>query len=161
MWCDPQQLRRYGPMVPAAFQARSKPGFANAVHGYMLVDTGAQGIAIDEQVAAELRLQPAAKKEVSGIEGKAKLQTYSANLILQVSDVNGKSGMLRIPLEPFAARHLRSNHEEWQLKTVDGEPMVVIGILGRLFLQFVTLTYSGTTGSFKMTIHKTVLYPQT
>jgi hypothetical protein len=53
---------------------------------------------------------------------------------------------------------LQANHEAHNLKAANGLP--VIGILGRLFLQFTKFTYDGLSGNLVIEIDEGVQYPR-
>lgn len=158
---DPKELRRLGPFVPGAFQAGEVSEAGRIIDGYLLVDTGAQVIHIDDEVATQIQLTPTEKKEVHGIEGKSHYWQYpTTTLHLPATDANGVTTVFRIPLEPFGAPKLQAAHEGKGPKTADGHPIRVIGVLGRLFLQFVTMTYDGLSGSLEILVDESILYPR-
>lgn len=156
-WCPTpereQQLRLLGKQVP-------KP-----IEGYLLLDTGAAHVSIDTDVARELNIMPMGKKqEVHGFGGGGEVDHYLANLILPVIPFkNGKplAGTFgfRSPVEAWASKDIRKNHLEWGYTTTDGKPLHVIGILGRIILQFTRFTYDGLTGSVEIFIDKSIMSP--
>jgi len=170
-----KHLRQTGPMIPASWwttperqtQLRllGRP-IPPAVNGYLLLDTGAAHVSIDTDVAKELNIMPMTKKqEVHGFGGGGEVEQYLAHLILPVvplkqGKVIGGTFGFRAPTEAWASKDIRANHRKWGYRTTDGKPLNVIGILGRIVLQFTRFTYNGLTGEVEMYIDKKIMYGQ-
>lgn len=157
---DPGQLKRFGPWVSAWFNHPDATDMSGAVGGYLLVDSGAGSICIDEDVAKQLKLEVVDQADAHGIHGRGNVNRYSARLLLPLKDALGCSTLLRVPLEPIGIQDMRKNHKADGLVGPDGRPADAIGVLGRLFLQFVDLHYDGRTGTVDMLIHEEVRHPQ-
>ena len=165
---DRQQLVRVGPVIKAEWrvhpeiesQLKSR-GLAipTPIHGYMLIDTGAAEIGIDGDVAKELNLTPIGKQDVHGVGGASSHDIYKALLLLYVGDVHGENVAIGVPRDFISFPKLREHHDAYGLKTPQGAPLRIIGILGRDFLQFTTLAYNGYEGSWDMQIDESVLRP--
>jgi predicted aspartyl protease len=170
---DQRTLCNIGPMIPASWGVTPKDGptpntivSARNIHGNMLFDTGAGGIAIDESVAQRLGLQPLSKKEnLHGLGGKLSVSMYNATLFLPVEMVRpvgatptGSTAMIGFPLTVHGVADIQANHEAHNLRAANGLP--VIGILGRLFLQFTKFVYDGVLGNLVIEIDESVQYPR-
>jgi hypothetical protein len=168
--CGAQDLQQVGPLVPGAWQVTKDRLMQLAalgipepppVQGYMLIDTGSPSIVIDESVAKQLKLKLTGREnEVAGIHGMGKLLEYEATLFLPLDSESYKSGWYGFPVAAWSSPTLRADHDKFDFKTADGTPISVIGILGRLFLQFVTFTYDGLKGSLEIKIDESVLFPK-
>lgn len=172
-----KNLRVHGIMIPASWvpftedelqhtgKFREMP-VTKKVDGFILLDTGAGPIGIDEDVARELGLKPTGKKqELHGIAGRAYLESYMARLVIGVTPLkNGKSlgeGFhMGIPLEAWGLPDIQKSHFDFETKDHTGKPIKVIGVLGRLFLQFVKMEYNGLTGKIEIFIDKSAMYPK-
>ncbi|MGZ5481419.1 MAG: hypothetical protein ACXWID_05495 [Pyrinomonadaceae bacterium] len=169
-------LRQTGPMIPAAWEATPqrqeqlrllRKTIPQPTHGYLLLDTGAAHVSIDTDVARELNIMPMVRKktEVHGFGGSSDIHHYLANLILPVVPmrngvaISGTFGF-RSPVEAWAGKDLRANHRKWGYLTPDGKPLEVIGIIGRIVLQFTRFTYNGLTGEVEIYIDKKIMSPQ-
>jgi predicted aspartyl protease len=170
---DQNLLRNVGPMIPASWGAtpqdapepKSITGNRN-IQGNMLFDTGATGIGIDESVADRLGLQPLSQREaVHGLGGKHSLNVYNATLFLPVEPVRaignlqlGAHALIGFPLPVHGIVGLQTNHEAHNLRAPNGWP--VIGILGRVFLQFTRFTYDGLSGNLVIEVDESIRYPR-
>lgn len=166
-------MRQTGPMIPASWYITAEREaqlnmlggtLPTPVDGYMLLDTGAAHISIDDAVARELKLKPMGKMtEVHGIGGKGSLDHYEARLLLPVvplvagtpASVPVKIG---VPTEAWESVDIQKNHSMLGHATPDGKPIKVIGVLGRIFLQFTRFTYNGLTGSVEIYIDKSAMF---
>ena len=170
------ELRAVGPLIPAAWwipQEREeqirKTGLPlpPMAQGYVLLDTGAPGMTIDEDIARELNLKPIEGRtlETHGIGGRANLPLYNARLILPVEVLQGSHAgqpgvAMRIPLDAWGMSGMMAAHREWRHKAPDGSPLRVIGIIGRLFLQFTKITYNGLDGTVEILIDESSQHPK-
>jgi len=165
---DRNQLVRIGPVikaewrVPQEIEQQLKARGLEVplpVKGYMLIDTGSADIAIDGGVAKELGLARVGEMEVHGIGGEAFHATYKALLLLYLGDVHGTNVAIGMERDFVAFLNLRENHDAYGLKTPEGSPLRIIGIVGRTFLQFTKLTYNGLDGSWSMRVDESVTRP--
>ncbi len=163
-------LRQVGPMIPA-FWGKDRGASitvrtSDLVSGNMLLDTGAGHIAIDESVAKQLGLQARQERvDVHGLGGKHSVPMYDAVLALPVEAVRpdpspppGAVFMIRIPIEVHGIAGMRENYDSQSIKPANGLP--IIGILGRIFLQFTKFTYDGLSGSLNIEIDESIRHPQ-
>jgi hypothetical protein len=111
----------------------------------MLIDTGAPSLTIDASVVRELGLEPSGRsQDAHGLVGVSKMPEYEAVLLLPLTDVRGHTEWKGFPV--YAWQMPQS-----QIFQLDGTNQVrVIGILGRLLLQYATFVYDGMTGSFEL-----------
>jgi hypothetical protein len=168
-----KHLRQAGPMIPASWATTPQRDtqlkllnmpIPQPVPGYLLLDTGAGHVSIDTDVARELSITPMLKKktEVHGFGGAGELNHYLANLILPVVPIKegkplGGSFGFRTPVEAWASEGMRANHLKWGYTTPDGKPLHVIGVIGRIILQFTRFTYNGLTGEIEIYIDKSIM----
>jgi len=145
---DPQHLRRVGPLVPGAWADPAKDPLVDKIEGNFLIDTGAGGILIDADVASDLQLTAGGAGNLHGIGGHHDLSKYSARLLLPATDSAGEV-MFSVLVDCFAAPGLRRKHQEFGVD--------VIGLLGRLFLQFVRLEVDGCSGKVSLHIDDSIL----
>jgi predicted aspartyl protease len=166
---DQNLLLNVGPMIPASWGATPQDAPApnnRNIQGNMLFDTGATGIGIDESVAGRLGLQPLPQREaVHGLGGKHSLNVYNATLFLPVEPVRaianlqpGANALIGFPLPVHGIVGLQANHEAHNLRAPNGLP--VIGILGRLFLQFTRFTYDGLSGNLVIEVDESIRHPR-
>jgi len=164
-----EMLLHVGPLIPAAWWVSvedeiqlktNRMPLPEPIWGRLLVDTGAAGIAIDEAVAGELNLKRAGETIVHGIGGDGSLNRYEARLILPVLTVLGEKMHLAIPMKAWGSPKIRENHDKYDLKAPDGASLRVIGVIGRQFLQFVSLSYDGLNGKFDIFIDQSIQYPK-
>lgn len=95
-----------------------------------LIDTGAGGECIDEDLARSLTLPVTDEGEISGVGGRHKAFVYMARV--WVPELN------RLLFQPFTGVKLRQGDQWHQL------------ILGRSFLRQYTLTYRGGSGEVEI-----------
>jgi predicted aspartyl protease len=134
-----QLLVQLGPtlIVDVGFDPNFKPGIGtNPIlqlkGSHALVDTGATQSCIDSGVAGTLQLPIVDRQKVSGVGGVHEVNMHLAQIHVPELDVN--------IIGSFAGVDLAAG----------GQPHIVL--IGRTFLQHVTLLYEGTTG--KVTITK-------
>jgi hypothetical protein len=142
----PLDLRRHGPLVSGAWKHDEA-----VIQGKFLIDTGAGGILICESVAKALGLSRQSESEAHGLTGKATLNQYSVQLCLPVKDDQRRDIMFMVPVECQGIPDLSTNHQTYGVD--------VIGVLGRLFLQFVRLDVNGVTGHVRLHIDDAITRP--
>jgi hypothetical protein len=140
-------LRRHGPVVPGAWHASG-----STTRGSFLVDTGAGGIGICERVAQELAIQPKEQRSAHGLSGSDTLNFYQVDLHLPARATSGEEIVFRTSVECHGIRDLSTNHQQYGLN--------VIGILGRVFLQFVHLQVNGASGQVHLLIDDAIIQPR-
>lgn len=165
---DTGQLRRLGPVIRGEWRPASEDEsrlvaagsvVPPPVKGYFLIDTGASFTGIDAGVARELSLQPVRRTEAFGIGGSGMFEVVSANMVLYVGDVHGDRVAIGLFKDFICAPSLREAHDSYNLMAPDGSPLRIIGLLGRDFLRFTTLTYNGLSGHWDMKIDPSVMRP--
>ena len=140
----PERLLYAGPLIPGAWRhARDEEG-TGAVDGEILVDTGAFGAMIDDDVADRLRLSVLGTKEIHGIHGYGTVRCYQAELVLPAQDPLGEDCEFTTIIECIGVPLLTEKNKE--------HGVTVIGIIGRQFLQNVRLEIDGATGKLKLLI---------
>lgn len=171
-----KEMRLAGPMVPASWyiteererELRSaRKTVPQPIEGFLLLDTGAATIMIDSDVAKQLGLEPIGKtSEVHGIKGYESIDHYNARLLLPVIPLHGSTPMtpgpvkIGIPTEAWESTGMMANYLKWGYESKPGVPLKVIGVLGRIFLQFTTMTFNGMTGSVEIFIDKSSMFAQ-
>lgn len=95
-----------------------------------LIDTGAGGDCIDDELARQLRLPVTDEGEISGVGGKHQAFVYTARLWVPQ--------LQRLLFQPFTGVKLQEG-EQWHRV-----------ILGRSFLRTHRLTYDGPTGQVEL-----------
>jgi SEC-C motif/Aspartyl protease len=165
---DRQQLVRLGPVIKAEWRVHPEIGnqlkssgasVPAPIHGYVLIDTGASDIAIDGDVARELGLTPLRRQDVFGSAGQSAHEVFRTLLVLYVGDVRGTNVAIGIARDVIAFHNIRQTHDAYGLKTPEGAPLRITGVLGRNFLQFTKLTYNGLEGNWRMQIDESVMRP--
>ena len=125
-------LERLGPtlLVDIGLKSRSLAGKQPdlPVKGVRaLIDTGAGGDCIDDDLAQSMGLPVTDEGEISGIGGKQRAFIYTARLYVPALD--------RLLFQPFTGVKLQEG-EQWHRV-----------ILGRTFLRPFSMTYDGPTGA--------------
>lgn len=165
-FADRRKLLRVGPVVKAlwrvteetANQLRSSNApIPTPVEGYMIVNTGFEGVGIDGEVARELGLTAASKAKVHGVDGESSQDTCMALLLVPVDNINGDNIAIGTNIEAVTLPKLRASYDSYGLSSPEGEPVRIIGMLGRQFLQFTTFTYNGLDGSWEMQIDESIM----
>jgi hypothetical protein len=165
---DRRKLRRVGPAIKAqwrvpeeaATRLRSmKKPVPNPVEGYMIIHTGFEGIAIDDGIAKVLGLGVVSKADVHGVEGVSPQDTCMALLLVPVVSSGDEKIAIGINIEAVAIPNLTASYATYGLLSPEGEPVRIIGVLGRQFLQFTTFTYKGLDGSWEMLIDESIMRP--
>lgn len=96
-----------------------------------LIDTGAGGDCIDDELARSLSLPITDEGEISGVGGRHRAFVYTARVYVPALN--------RLVFQPFTGVKLREG-EQWHQV-----------ILGRSFLRAHRLTYDGPTGQVEIT----------
>lgn len=161
------QLRALGPVIPAAWStALPTSASAKQVRGNVLLDTGATHIFVDESVPRQLGLSEGPRQEANGLGGKQLLATYDLTLLLPVE------AAVQIPSAPkgsqvtigFPWKGVQAVSGLSQRVALEGQRcpngLPVIGILGRVILQFAKVTYDGLSGKVIIDLDETIQYPK-
>jgi hypothetical protein len=144
---DPSTLLKHGPLVPGHWRNGE-----NAIEGFFLIDTGAANIAICETVASQLGLAPIKSSVVHGVSGAAKVNEYKVAMHVPVLDDQQRNVMFGIPVVAQGVPGLTANHSQFGRH--------VIGLLGRVFLQFAAVTIEGESGRVRLTIGESITRPR-
>lgn len=140
----PERLLYAGPLIPGAWRRTRDEEEAGSVGGEILIDTGAFGAMIDDDVADRLRLSVLGTKEIHGIHGYGTVRCYQAKLVLPAQDPLREDGEFTTIIECIGVTSLTEKNREHGVN--------VIGIIGRQFLQNVHLEIDGATGKLKLLI---------
>ena len=135
---NPALLKSVGPLIPGALRHPEQRGGHRDVAGNFLIDTGAFGSMIDLEVAGSLDLPKTGTREIHGIHGYGTLQQYQAQLVLAARDPTGEICRYSTIMDCLGIPSLLAKNQE--------HDVTVIGILGRMFLQFVKLEIDGIVG---------------
>lgn len=124
-------LLRFGPtvFVDIGLKSRAGPGAEPDLpekRVKALIDTGAGGDCIDEDLARRLRLPIHDEGEISGVGGRHRAFIYTARIYVP--------GLKKLLFQPFTGVKLYQG-EQWHRV-----------ILGRAFLRQYTLAYDGRSG---------------
>lgn len=148
-----KDLLDFGPLVPAFLVRTSSNIEVKALQGNLILDTGADGMVIDEEVAEDLGLQVLSNSAgVHGIHGWQSSKKYLAKVGLPVVDSSGFKFDLGMPLECTGMPDLRKRLKE--------KGANVFGMIGRNFLQFCALSIDGMTGKVSIRIDEEILKPR-
>ncbi|SDR10578.1 hypothetical protein SAMN05216569_3119 [Pseudoxanthomonas sp. CF125] len=107
---------------------------------------------IDQAVAESLSLVSHSKMEVHGVNGMTMASKYIANLTLPVVDGAGRSFAFRFPVDCTGVPDLAKRYAR--------DSINLVGILGRNFLQFCSVTIDGTTGRTSVQIDEAIMRPR-
>jgi hypothetical protein len=169
-----KEMRLAGPMIPASWYISEEAEAAlrvagmpitPAVEGHLLLDTGAAHIGIDSDVAIQLGLKGMKKATpVHGIKGYETMNHYMARLLLPVIPLRNNAPLasapvaIGFPIEAWEITGIMEKYEKLGCEVKPGVPLRVIGILGRIFLQFTKLMYNGLNGTVDLHINKAAMY---
>jgi hypothetical protein len=128
-------LKRLGPtvLVDIGLKSRAAPGEPPDLplkRVRALIDTGADGECIDEELAETLGLAPSERGFISGISGQQAATIYTARIYVPSLD--------RLLFQRFAGVKLREG-DQWHRV-----------ILGRAFLRQYRMIYDGGTGAVEI-----------
>jgi hypothetical protein len=150
------ELMKSGPLIQAAWTLPKRRLFAlhaasqsepQPVQGLMLIDTGAQGLLIDAGAANELGLQRTGRITAGhGLTGHSDFVEYEATLMLPLTDRQGVQGWKGFPVCPWLMP------DSTLFQTDENSSRRVIGVIGRLLLQFTTFVYDGLHGNYELRI---------
>ena len=140
----PERLLYAGPLIPGAWRHARDDEEGGAVGGEILIDTGAFGAMIDDDVADHLRLPIRGTKEIHGIHGYGTVRCYQAKLVLPAQDPLGENCEFTTVIECIGVPSLTEKNREHGVN--------VIGIIGRQFLQDAYLEIDGATGRLKLLV---------
>ena len=140
----PERLLYAGPLIPGAWRRTRDEEEVGSVGGEILIDTGAFGAMIDDDVADHLRLPIRGTKEIHGIHGYGTVRCYQAKLVLPAQDPIGEDCEFTTIIECIGVPSLAEKNREHGVN--------VIGIIGRQFLQNVHLQIDGATGRLKLLV---------
>lgn len=156
----PDLLQLMGPMVraswtvPHALAARlTAEGKAvpALVDGFMLVDTGAQNTCIASRSADDLGLRPIDVIVNHGAHGPQESPVFRAHFHLAITDEKAGTS-LRVSREMLVAGipGLQETFARLGVKDALGNPVKVIGLIGRDFLRHARMVYDGPTGHLEL-----------
>lgn len=143
-----------GPLIPAAWtlprhrlielhdNSRPEP---TPPQGFMLIDTGSADLVIAASVVRELGLEPSGRsQDAHGLVGNSRMSEYEAGLLLLLTDEQGNTEWKGFPVYPWQV----PDTQIFQPEGAAGPR--VIGIIGRILLQYAVFVYDGMNGSFEL-----------
>ncbi len=139
------RLRAVGPLIRGSW-SRQSDELGREIRGEFLLDTGAYGAMIDQEIAEALQLTSQGMREIHGIHGYGRLQQYLGRVSLPAIDSEGRRTVYTVIIACVAVPGLRDKNRE---HGVD-----VIGILGRMFLRNAFLAIDGVTGSIQLKLNE-------
>jgi len=139
----PERLKSIGPLIPGSW-SRHDDELGREARGEFLIDTGAYGAMIDDDVAVLLQLQQQGTREIHGIHGYGTLQQYLARVRLPAKTASGADSYFEQVMECVGVPALLEKSREQNAQ--------VIGILGRAFLQTAYLEIDSKTGRIVLQI---------
>ena len=153
-----QNLRRDGPLLDGWFNypSQSRPSRPEGV-AYVLVDTGSPNIAIDEELARTLGLPQLEPEKTQGVDGQFEADMFMAKLCIPMVSADSQPFLFAINIPVFSVRDLVKSHED--IMNPQGKPAQVVGVIGRVFLQFCKITYDGRSGHMRLVVHEEVMQP--
>ncbi len=137
-WWLPEALRR---QLDA--EGKTVPG---PISGLLLVDTGASGSCIDDQVAHDLGLVPVRIGRSHGVHGEADVNVYNALLHIAISDGSAQKEYLR----EGEIRGVVGISDSYPEVDFQGEKRRLVGLLGRDVLRNTKFNYDGVNGKLRM-----------
>jgi len=139
----PERLKSIGPLIPGSW-SRHDDELGREARGEFLIDTGAYGAMIDDDVAVSLQLRQQGTREIHGIHGYGTLQQYLARVRLPAKTASGADSYFEQVMECVGVPALLEKSREQNAQ--------VIGILGRAFLQTAYLEIDSKTGRIVLQI---------
>jgi len=139
----PERLKTIGPLIPGSW-SRHDDELGREARGEFLIDTGAYGAMIDDDVAVSLQLRQQGTREIHGIHGYGTLQQYLARVRLPAKTASGADSYFEQVMECVGVPALLEKSREQNAH--------VIGILGRAFLQAAYLEIDSKTGRIVLQI---------
>jgi hypothetical protein len=153
MRTDRRSLRDCGPVVTGWFGKPSNSSNIDVNDAQcFLIDTGARSIGIDAGLASALKLNLVRSRRVHGASGQHSINEYLATLYLPTVDASGRQGLFRAPVEVAAINSLATAHTQTKILRADGQPAQVVGVLGRIFLQYCEMSYDGRVGEITLKV---------
>ena len=137
------QLEQVGPLI-GGFWSRHDDELGRLVRGEFLIDTGASGAMIDQEVAESLHLSMQGSREVHGIHGYGRLRQFLGRVSLPALDDIGQSTLFTATVECVAVPLLSAKNRQYGVE--------VIGILGRMFLRRSRLIFDAQSGRVELEI---------
>jgi hypothetical protein len=137
----PSQLAQVGPLIPGSW-SRQSDELGREIRDEFLLDTGAYGAMIDQEIAEALQLTLQGSREIHGIHGYGRLQQYLGRVSLPAIDSEARRTVYTVIIECVAVPGLRDKNREHGAD--------VIGILGRMFLRNAFLAIDGVAGSIEL-----------
>lgn len=158
---DPSFLHHVGPLIRGAWMvprvleefllARGLPVPA-PVAGHLLVDTGAMNTCIALDAAAELRVRPLRIATTYGAGGKHENSIYRARLVVTIVNPRAKAATsIVFERDAMAVPDLSLPFQQMGLKDNTGNPVRLIGLIGRDLLSRTEFRYVGLRGRFELT----------
>ena len=138
-----ERLKSIGPLIPGSW-SRHDDELGREARGEFLIDTGAYGAMIDDDVAVSLQLRQQGTREIHGIHGYGTLQQYLARVRLPAKTASGADSYFEQVMECVGVPALLEKSREQNAH--------VIGILGRAFLQTAYLEIDSKTGRILLQI---------
>jgi hypothetical protein len=129
------RLRQAGRLVPPP------------ILGQLVIDTGAGRTSITQPVAQQLGLTPLRIQTTYGAGGRHELPVYRVRLTLQL--LGAKAAQIFYDTEATGVEDIHEAIAALNLMHY-GQPVRLVGLLGRDLLQHATLTYRGTSGRFEV-----------
>jgi hypothetical protein len=139
------RLRAVGPLIPGSW-SRQADELGREIRGEFLLDTGAYGAMVDQEIAEALQLTSQGMREIHGIHGYGRLQQYLGRVSLPAIDTEGRRTVYTTVIECVAVPSLRDKNREYGAD--------VIGILGRMFLRGAFLAIDGVNGRIEVKINE-------
>ena len=139
----PERLKSIGPLIPGSC-SRHDDELGREARGEFLIDTGAYGAMIDDDVAVSLQLRQQGTREIHGIHGYGTLQQYLARVRLPAKTASAADSYFEQVMECIGVPALLEKSREQNAH--------VIGILGRAFLQAAYLEIDSKTGRIVLQI---------
>jgi hypothetical protein len=149
-----EMLAKIGPTIKATWRVPAERLDAlkdaglpvpQPVVGEMLVDTGASATCIAEDAALELGLQAVDLEEHYGAGGKHKSTIYAATILISIVKDDGTTSYMEGTIRAAGIPHLRDYFDNKQVKQ-GGNPVRMVGLLGRDLLRLSRMNYQGTKG---------------
>ena len=163
-------LARLGPLVKASWsvppalaghlRAAGRP-VPEAIHGFLLVDTGASETCMALDVAHDLGLTPVRIMKTYGAGGLHENQVFEAQLGMENKDSFGNVVQIEAIRQVAGIPELGRYLDGFKLTTSDDHPKRVVGLLGREFLQHATLVYRGNRGIVELILDPDSFRPKT
>jgi hypothetical protein len=153
---SPETLEFVGPLVPAAWslpapqvellKQAGRPIPAPFV-GSLLIDTGAQRTCISLAAARTLGLKAISKVKGFGAGGEHVNDLVFARLQISIKDHRGIMTQIWWDMPCQAIPEMEKHLDGVEL---NGEPVVLVGLLGRDLLRLATVMYSGRNGTLEV-----------